>query len=156
MDFETRLRSEHPDELKLWLRLLTCTQLIERKLGQSLRAQFNTNLARFDLMAQLERTPKGLAMKQLARQLMVTGGNVTGLTDQLQKDGLVTREKLDPDRRSIRVMLTPKGRAEFARMAKAHEDWVVSAFGHWNPTEQRTLYELLGRLKKANSLPESL
>ena len=69
--------------LRLWLRLLTCTQLIEKQVRTDLREQWGTTLPRFDYLAQLQRHPGGLRMNALSRYLMVTGGNITGLTDQL-------------------------------------------------------------------------
>ena len=89
MDLEARAHAEHPDELRLWLRLLTCTQLIEKQVRTDLREQWGTTLPRFDLMAQLEREPEGMRMNELARRMMVTGGNITGITDQLEAEGLV-------------------------------------------------------------------
>ena len=84
MDLEARAHAEHPDELRLWLRLLTCTQLIEKQVRTDLREQWGTTLPRFDLMAQLEREPEGMRMNELSRRMMVTGGNITGITDQLE------------------------------------------------------------------------
>ena len=87
MDKEARLigttPAEHPQALRLWLRMLTCTQLIETQVRTQLREQFDTTLPRFDLMAQLERAPEGLKMNELSRRMMVTGGNVTAITDQI-------------------------------------------------------------------------
>ena len=103
MDLEARAHSEHPDELRLWLRLLTCTQLIEKQVRNELREQFATTLPRFDLMSQLERAPEGLKMNELSRRMMVTGGNVTGITDQLVTEGLVERVDVAGDRRAWRV-----------------------------------------------------
>ena len=62
MDLEARVHSEHPQALRLWLRMLTCTQLIEKRVRVGLRDEFNTTLPRFDLMAQLERVPEGMKM----------------------------------------------------------------------------------------------
>ncbi|HMN21354.1 MAG TPA: MarR family transcriptional regulator [Ottowia sp.] len=148
MDLEARAHAEHPDELRLWLRLLACTQLIERDLRTHLRAEFDTTLPRFDLMAQLERAPEGLRMNELSRRMMVTGGNVTGITDQLEREGLVERVVLESDRRAFLVRLTPKGRKLFRSMAEAHEAWVVDAFGGLAPTEIAALYQLLGKVKQ--------
>ena len=72
-----------------------------------LRERFAMTLPRFDLMAQLERNPKGLKMGELSRRLMVTGGNVTGITDQLVAEGLVERAPDPGDRRAYAVPLTP-------------------------------------------------
>ena len=148
MDLEARAHSEHPDELRLWLRLLTCTQLIEKQLRTELRAQFETTLPRFDLMAQLERTPNGLRMNELSRRMMVTGGNVTGITDQLEAEGLVERVEVEGDRRAYRVRLTPRGRRQFNTMAQAHEGWIVDAFAGLDAAEIKTLRTLLGKVKE--------
>src|SRR3954464_3025024 len=88
MDMEARAHSEHPEALRLWLRLLTCTQIVEKQVRSQLRERFETTLPRFDLMAQLERAPDGLKMNELSRRMMVTGGNATGITDQLAAAGL--------------------------------------------------------------------
>ena len=90
-DPESRIHDDHHESLRLWLRLLTCTMLIERRIRAGLREAFATTLPRFDLMAQLERNPAGLKMGELSRRLMVTGGNVTAITDQLVAEGLVER-----------------------------------------------------------------
>ena len=147
MDLEARAHAEHPDELRLWLRLLTCTQLIEKQIRGDLREQFDTSLPRFDLMAQLERTPEGLRMNELSRRMMVTGGNVTGITDQLEGEGLVERLEVEGDRRAYRVRLTPKGRHQFSQMAKAHEEWIVGAFAALTPRDIDAMYSLLGKVK---------
>lgn len=147
MDMEARAHSEHPQALRLWLRMLTCTQLVEKQLRSRLREQFSTTLPRFDLMAQLERSPDGLKMSELSRRMMVTGGNVTGITDQLVTEGLVERVGVDGDRRAFRVRLTARGRALFRDMALAHEAWIVEAFASLSDKDVSTLHRLLGRVK---------
>ncbi|HEX5738360.1 MAG TPA: MarR family transcriptional regulator [Hydrogenophaga sp.] len=147
MDLEARAHSEHAHELRLWLRLLTCSQLIEKRVRTGLREQFDTTLPRFDLMAQLERHPAGLKMKELSHRLMVTGGNITGITDQLVAEGLVERMEVEGDRRAFRVRLTDRGRASFASMAQHHEQWIVAAFEGLGVRELDQLYRLLGKVK---------
>ena len=148
MDMEARAHSSHPEALRLWLRMLTCTQLIEKQVRNQLREQFETTLPRFDLMAQLEREPEGMRMNELSRRMMVTGGNVTGVTDQLVAEGLVERVAVPNDRRAFRVRLTLKGRGAFVQMAQAHEDWIVNAFGGLNDTDLAQLHTLLGKVKQ--------
>lgn len=147
MDLEARLHSEHPEALRLWLRLLTCTQLVEKAMRTRLREQFGTTLPRFDLMAQLERAPQGLKMNELSSRMMVTGGNVTGITDQLVSEGLVDRLSVAGDRRACRVRLTPKGRRVFRDMARHHEQWIVEAFSALSSKDVASLYRLLGKVK---------
>jgi len=152
MDKEARLAgttaAEHPEALRLWLRMLTCSQLIEKRVRAGLRDQFETTLPRFDLMAQLERAGDGLKMNELSRRMMVTGGNVTGITDQLVGEELVERVPVPGDRRAYRVRLTAKGRKLFAEMAHAHEGWVVQAFAGLQDREVATLHRLLGKVKQ--------
>jgi DNA-binding MarR family transcriptional regulator len=144
---EARAVSGDHQSVKLWLRLLSCSTQIEQVIRTRLRQQFDTTLARFDYLAQLERHPEGLKMNQLSRYLMVSGGNVTGLTDQLVSGGWVERTADPSDRRSALVRLTDSGRHEFLRMAREHEAWLIELFAGLEPAHKTTLYEMLGRLR---------
>jgi len=146
-DLESRVVDEHHQALKLWLRLLACTARIEGVIRNRLRGEFETTLPRFDLMAQLERHPDGLAMGELSQRLMVTGGNVTGITDQLEAEGLVQRLVPPDDRRSTLVKLTPAGRRQFRKMATTHEGWIVELLDGWSVEEKAQVQALLGILK---------
>jgi len=150
-DTETRATSEHAPDLRLWLRTLACTNMIESHIRSRLRSEFDITLPRFDLMAQLERSPQGLKMGELSKRMMVTGGNVTGITDQLVAEGLVVREDSPKDRRAYIVKLTPEGRRSFRKMAEAHEEWVVELFGGMDEQQRNQLYELLAVLKSSAS-----
>jgi DNA-binding MarR family transcriptional regulator len=147
-DAETRATADDHLALRLWLRLLSCTNLIEAPLRSRLREQFEGSLPRFDLMAQLDRHPEGLKMRELSRRLMVTGGNVTGLTDKLVAEGLVERQENPQDRRAYTVRLTSEGKKQFRAMADAHEAWVIELLGGLSQRQQSQLYDLLGQLKQ--------
>ena len=142
-------RAQHDDHaaVKLWLRLLACSTQIEQQIRTRLRERFATTLPRFDYLAQLERHPQGLRMNALSRYLMVTGGNVTALTDQLVEAGHVERIDDPEDRRSLIVRLTPAGRRAFLRMAREHEAWLVEMLDGFGAAPRDALYELLGRLR---------
>lgn len=144
---EARAVSGDHQAVKLWLRLLTCSTQIEQQIRTRLRQRFGTTLPRFDYLAQLERHPDGLKMNALSRYLMVTGGNVTGLTDQLVGEGWVERLADPLDRRSLIVRLTPAGRSHFLVMAAEHESWLVEMFDGFETAHKNLLYELLGRLR---------
>ena len=146
-DVETRAGRDHHEALRLWLRLLATTNLVESRVRRLLQERFDTTLPRFDLMAQLERAPQGLKMGELSRRLMVTGGNVTGVTDMLEREGLVARSADPADRRAYRVRLTPAGRKSFRAMADEHERWIVESFSGLTRKETAELFELLGQLK---------
>ncbi len=144
---EARVHNDDHAALKLWLRLLSCTTQLENEVRRRLRQKFGVSLARFDYMAQLYRFRGGLKMRDLSRYLMVTGGNVTGLTDELVREGLVVREASDTDKRSRIVRLTPKGRKAFEAMAQAHEEWILELFGDLSDRNIQQLYRLLGVLR---------
>jgi len=148
MDREFIARRGDHSALRIWLRLLTCTQLIERRVRSGLREEFGTTLPRFDLMAQLERHPEGLKMNELSRMLMVTGGNVTAIVDQLEKEGLVERVAEPADRRAWLIRLTSTGEKVFTEMARAHEQWVVELFAGLSSRERDELLKLLAKLKQ--------
>jgi DNA-binding MarR family transcriptional regulator len=150
IDQESRTSADDHQALRLWLRLLTCTKLIERQIRAQLRTHFDVTLPRFDLMAQLEREPNGLKMGELSMRMMVTEGNITGITHQLEKEGLVVRTPVPEDRRASVVKLTPEGRKSFRRMAREHERWLVEMFSQVDSKTQHQLHAFLGELKQAS------
>lgn len=149
LDHETRLSRDDHIALRLWLRLLTCANLIETTIRRRLSQEFDLTLPRFDLLAQLDRADDGLKMSELSRRLMVTSGNITGIADQLERDGWLTRESVSGDRRATRLRLTASGRKRFGAMAAVHEGWIVELMGSLDRAEQRELQRLLGKLKQA-------
>ena len=147
MDSETRVDRDDHGAIRLWLRMLATNRLVEMRTRRLLQERFQTTLPRFDLMAQLERYPQGLRMNELSKRMMVTGGNVTGITDMLEQEGLVERVADAADRRAWLVRLTRTGRKSFAAMAEVHERWVVEAFAELSAREMNAMAALLGRLK---------
>lgn len=148
LDLSSRLTQDHHQSLKLWLRMLSCTVKIENEVRTRLRATFGITLPRFDLMAQLERFPDGLRMGELSKRMMVTGGNITGITDQLEQEKLVARVVDPKDRRSYSVKLTPAGRRAFDEMAKVHEGWIAELLQGVTPDDKTQLIELLSHMKQ--------
>ncbi|RAI45353.1 MarR family winged helix-turn-helix transcriptional regulator [Rhodoplanes roseus] len=146
-DVEALVRDEPAGskmELRLWLRLLSCSNLISAEIRRRLRVDFDVTLPRFDVMAQLHREPDGLRLGDLSRRMMVTNGNITGLIDRLAEEGLVVREADPDDRRAITVRLTRAGSKMFRMMAAAHETWIHEMFGRLTP---KTLDRLLDDLQ---------
>jgi DNA-binding MarR family transcriptional regulator len=136
--------AEEHDALRLWLRLFTCSTMIAQHVGSALKREFGSSLPRFDLLAQLERSPNGLRMGELSERTLTTGGNVTWLVRALEAEGFVRRRVADGDRRAAIVRLTPAGRRHFATMARAHERWITALFSSLSATERRSLHALLG------------
>jgi DNA-binding MarR family transcriptional regulator len=127
--------------------MLSCTVRIENEIRTRLRATFGITLPRFDMMAQLERHPEGMRMGELSKRMMVTGGNVTGITDQLEREKLVQRVPDPSDRRAWAVRLTPAGRTAFAEMAAVHERWIDEMLADIPAEDKSALIGMLTSMK---------
>jgi DNA-binding MarR family transcriptional regulator len=150
LDAETRLAHQPRDsrpELRLWLRLLTCTTMIEREIRRRLNERFQITLPRFDLLAQLDKSPEGMTLGEISRRMMVTNGNVTGLVARIADQGYVERRRDATDGRAQRIVMTEKGHADFARMAREHGAWITELLGDIEPGEREVLMSLLAKTK---------
>ena len=150
LDAETKAAErphDHKDELRLWLRLFTCKELIEGEVRRRLRAAYDITLPRFDLLAQLDRAPKGMTLGELSQRMMVSNGNVTGLVDRLVEQGLITRRPSPTDRRAQIVSLTAQGRRFFRAMARTNADWVGEIFADLDAEDIAELMRLLAKTK---------
>lgn len=150
LDAETKVAerpADHEAELRLWLRLLTCTTLIEGEIRSRLRDTFDVTLPRFDLMAQLDKTPGGMTLGELSQRMMVSAGNVTGLAERLESLGMLERRASPHDRRAQIVSLTAEGRRAFRAMARTHENWIAELFSDLSADEIETLMRLLAKTK---------
>lgn len=151
LDAET-LAHEAPDdhraELRLWLRLLTCTNMIDGEIRHRLRERFGITLPRFDLMAQLARAPNGMRLSDLSRRMMVTNGNITGLVDRMVESGQLKRRASATDGRAQLVSLTAVGRSEFDAIAAEHQNWIADLFAN---LDRETIADLLRLLAEAKA-----
>ena len=148
-DFETGFSDDVQLDLRIWLRLLTCTHLIERRVRKNLRDNFDTTLPRFDVMAQIDRAPDGQPMRELSSRLMVTNGNITPLVDRLVNDNLIKKDPSTEDGRVQHVSLTSEGQKVLDEMIPAHSSWVNNLMAGVDRESALDLYKLLGELKKS-------
>jgi len=146
-DLETRGAASDHGDLRLWLRMMAVHKLINNEARRRLRAAFDMSLSRFDLMAQLDANDNGLRMGEISDRLMVTTGNITGLTDELEAEGLVERRADPRSRRALLVRLTPKGRKLFRAAAQANEDWIEEFFSVLPLKDKRAMFDILGAQK---------
>lgn len=142
-------QAEGKPELRLWLRMLSTTKLISQEIRRRLRAEYGATLPQFDLLAQLYRERDGLRLGELSRRTMVTNGNVTGLVERLETDGLVIRETPDGDRRVTVARLTEKGKTLFADMAMAHEGWLRDMMADVSPELIQSMLREIGAVKSS-------
>lgn len=152
LDFETKAAEtpdDHGDELRLWLRLLTCTTLIEGEVRRRLRERFGVTLPKFDLMAQLDKTPEGMTLSALSKRMMVSNGNVTGLVERMFQSGHIDRRTSDSDARAQVIRLTRRGRTEFRKMAAEHKNWIAELFAELNQIDLADLMKGLAKMKSS-------
>jgi DNA-binding MarR family transcriptional regulator len=152
IDGETKVQeapADHGTELRLWLRLLTCSTLIETEVRRRLREEFDSTLPRFDLMAQLERAKDGMVLGEASKRMMVSPGNITVLVERLAESGHISRTTSAKDRRVQIIALTPFGRAEFEKMAARHAVWIAGLFAGIGPRDGAILMDELARLKRS-------
>lgn len=147
IDHETAAPGTTHRDLRLWLRLLTLTSLVEAEVRSGLRLAFDTTLPRFDFLAALYKANGPLTMGELSRRLMVSNGNSTGLAERLAEEGLIERTRRPEDKRTQFVTLTLVGKATFESMAARHEQWIEAAFADLSDSDVATLMELLGKAK---------
>ena len=133
--------------LRLWLKLLSCTMIVEKRIRARLDSEFATTLPRFDVLSALERHPEGRTMGQRSRFMMVSNGNITAVVNRLLEDGWVLRTSDKADRRVATVRLTRKGRQAFVKMAKTHEQCVARMFAGLSDERIDELTGLLSELR---------
>ena len=143
--------SDQHESLRLWLRLLACSSLVEAQVRSRLREEFGITLPRFDVLAQLDAAARddveGLTMSELSRRLMVTNGNLTGLIERLVHEGLVSRAASATDRRTQIVRLSATGRRALQAMAPQHEQWINEMFAGLSAADRTQFQSLLGKLR---------
>jgi DNA-binding MarR family transcriptional regulator len=137
------ISKDSKERLRLWIRLLRASRLIEAELRERLKTEFATTLPRFDVMAALYRMPDGMMMSDLSRFLLVSNGNVTGIVDRLVSEGLALRAQSSADRRSSIVRLTNKGKELFRNVAAVHEQWVDELLADVPKSDARRLTSML-------------
>jgi DNA-binding MarR family transcriptional regulator len=152
-DGDFALSQDARAQLRLWLRMLSLTMVIDKRLRALLAARFDTTLPRFDVLAALDRAREsevgGLTMGQLSRVLLVSNGNVTALVQTLVREGQVETLPSAQDRRASIVRLTPAGQQAFRAQAEHHHAMIGGLFAGLDADETRALYQLLGRLKSS-------
>ena len=90
---------------------------------------------------------EGLPQREIAKRLIISGSDVTGLIDRLEKDGLLTRRGASSDRRVKLIKITPKGSALLDKLWPTHIEQVEQAMSSLSKREQEQLIALLTKLR---------
>ena len=146
---KTQKHDRSKQSLRLWLRLLSCTSMIEMRVRSRLRTDFNITLPQFDVLAELDRAGKAQTMSELSRELMVSNGNVTGVVDRLERLDYVRRVASSTDRRVLYIELTETGQKAFSQMARQHESWINEMLSEMGNNDLLALTDLLNEAKQS-------
>ena len=141
-------RALDPKESKsvsILVRLLSTQNLVLAALRRGLGEELS--LARFDLLMQLLRDD-GQTLANLSRRMLVTAGNLTGLVDRAERDGIVERRPDPSDRRLTRVNLTNRGRKLADRAASRHAEVAEEILASMPAADREDLRRLLGDLRE--------
>lgn len=89
-----------------------------------------------------------LCQRAIAEKLLKSGGNITLVLDNLEKQQLVERRRNENDRRYITVSLTPKGQTLIEKIFPGHAANITRLLSVLSPAEQEQLRALCRRLGK--------
>jgi MarR family transcriptional regulator, 2-MHQ and catechol-resistance regulon repressor len=132
--------------LSMWVKLArahnTMSALADRKI-----AGFGLTTPQFGALECLGHLGP-MTIGELCRKMLVSGGNMTVVVDNLEKEGLVERIRDTADRRKILVMLTPKGKRLFDTIFTDHAEYIAQLASVLTPKEQEALSRLLKKLGK--------
>lgn len=134
--------AEQERALDLQIKLFRATNTLRNELsrfwdGHDLtESQFATLEALFHLGA--------LNHKQIAEKMLTQEANITHVVDNLERDGLVTRERSREDRRVVEVHLTDEGREVISEVFPEFVDFLTDTVRAFDPDKQDQLAELAG------------
>ncbi len=103
------------------------------------------------LLHKLHLHSEPLRVTALADLLGIDAPTVTRKVQQLERDGLVSRQPDPDDKRATRIQLTPAGRRTFERVLKARRAWLDGLLKDWNDQDLADFARLLERFSNALS-----
>jgi MarR family 2-MHQ and catechol resistance regulon transcriptional repressor len=130
--------------LSLWVKLTKAYHTVSRLTGENIK-KYNLTRPQFCVVECLGHNGE-MTLTALSSKLLVTGGNMTLVVDNLEKEGLVERVRSKEDRRTINVKLTDKGAHLFSSVFKKHAQFITKNFQVLSEKEQVQLSKLLKKL----------
>jgi DNA-binding MarR family transcriptional regulator len=141
------LSSPSSDRLRAWRLYFESALALADVLNGELERDAGIPLRWYDALVQLEETPDGLRMNELAERILYSKSGFTRVVDRLEEAGLVQRVRPENDRRSILVVLTDEGRATMERARRHHRHAIEQHFSrHLSDTDIKTLTHALEKL----------
>ena len=135
---------EERQALSTYIRLWRASHAVEVAANRHL-ADHGLTISQFGVLEAVYHVGP-LSQRQLAQKILRSSGNLTMVIDNLERDGLVTRERDPQDRRVMRVTLTAQGEVLISELLPDHVRGICTLFGVMEPAELETLGDLLRKL----------
>lgn len=129
-----------------WTRLTHGYHFAQKQCRSALRGSGLTH-PQYEVLAQIA-GEEGIPLTRIGEKLLVTGGNITGIVDRLERDGLVKRKRDKEDRRIIRAFFTAKGKRLYQQASPAYDRFLKKAFGDLSSADHGRLQKALDNLLK--------
>lgn len=143
MTFDQILREN--STVAVWWHLMRSFMLIARHTERML-AQWGLSGPQYGVLRTIDLAGGSLSLSQISERMLVTCGNITGLVDRLERDGLVARERSHEDRRIVFAHITAEGR----RLSEEAHTEFVGLIGRlldfMGPEERKALAQQLEQL----------
>jgi MarR family 2-MHQ and catechol resistance regulon transcriptional repressor len=130
--------------LTMWVKLARAYTTFSKKSLENIRG-FNLTEPQFSVLESLGHLGS-MKIGTLCTKQLVSGGNMTLVVDNLEKEGLVERIYNKEDRRTITVQLTPKGLSLFEDIFSQHAKHIEKLASVLTEKEQEELAKLLKKL----------
>ena len=141
------MSSPSPERLRCWRLYFQSALALTDVLDAELEHQAGLPLRWYDVLVQLEDSPQGIPMTELAGRILHSKSGFTRLVDRMEEAGLVRRVRPDQDRRSILIVLTDQGTATMQHARRYHRDGIERHFSqHLTDSEIKTLTRALEKV----------
>src|SRR3954454_3170928 len=138
------LSSPSPERLRAWRLYFESALALIDVLDAELEGDAGIPMRWYDALVQLEETPDGLRMNELAERILYSKSGFTRVVDRMEEAGLVQRVRPENDRRSILVVLTDEGRTTMEQARRRHRQAIDQHFSrHLSDTDVKALTRAL-------------
>ena len=146
---EQPLSSPSPEQLRCWRLFMESSLALVDVLDTELKDTVGIPQRWYDVLVHLEESPDGIAMTELADQILYSKSGFTRVIDRMEEAGLVRRVRPEHDRRSILVLLTKDGTRTMERARLHHRDGIDRHFSrHLTDAEVRALTKALEKVSR--------
>jgi DNA-binding MarR family transcriptional regulator len=96
----------------------------------------------------MKNAPGPRTVTNIAHWLDRNHNGISTLVDRMEKDGFISRVRDMPDRREVRLVLTPKGEEGFKEGSRIFQKLFQDIFGEFSEEELITLSTIMTRVRR--------